>query len=293
MQNIDLFGGIETSSTNIICGIGTGNGDLISRIEIPTENPAKNIPKIISFFERHPHIKGIGIGSFTPVQLDHDSEDYGQVLNNLQEEWRGVNLYKTLVDTTNIPAWVATNTDVAAIGERFHGKAINCDSFAYLTIGTSLGGSLFDQDRLLHGINHPEIGHIPVPRNPKDTDVHGACKFHNDCLEGLASGKSLEIRTGQKTNCITDNTVWEIEAEYLAIGLVNVIALMQPKMIILGGSVMKHKGLLEMIRAGVGAYINGYIALPNLDSYIVHSSGGGIGVLGAIKLAAYSHVHEL
>lgn len=293
MQNIDLFGGIETSSTNIICGIGTGNGDLISRIEIPTESPSKTMPKIVAFFERHPNIKGIGIGSFAPVQLNPTSDEYGQILNITQEEWHGVNIYKTIVDATSIPAWVATNTDVAAIGERFHGKAIECDSFAYLTIGASLGGSLLDQDRLLHGINHPEIGHIPVPRNPRDTEVHGVCKFHNDCLEGLASGKSLEIRTGQKPGDITEKTVWEVEAEYLAIGLVNVIALMQPKMIILGGSVMKHNGLLEMIRAGVGAYINDYIPLPNLTTYIVHSSGSGIGVLGAIKLAAFSHTNEI
>lgn len=289
MQNIDLFGGIEAGGTKFVCGIGTGNGDLISRVEIPTESPSKTMPKIVAFFERHSNIRGIGIGSFGPVDLRDQSSNFGQILNTPKEEWRGINIYETVRSATSIPAWVATDTDVAAIGERFHGKALNCDSFAYITIGTGIGGSVIDQDRLLHGINHPEIGHIPVPRSLKDALVHGACKFHEDCLEGLASGKSMEIRTGVKPAEITEANVWEAEAEYISFGLVNVIALTQPKMIILGGSVMQHHGLLDMVRAGVGTYINGYIDLPNLDTYMVHSSGIGIGVLGAIKMAAINY----
>lgn len=82
----------------------------------------------------------------------------------------------------------------------------------YLTIGTGVGGGAYTEGKLLHGLLHPEMGHIPLPRDKEMDPFEGACPFHGDCLEGLASGVAIEKRWGKEAAPCRPNTprgIWK------------------------------------------------------------------------------------
>ncbi|HBY95719.1 MAG TPA: fructokinase, partial [Chloroflexi bacterium] len=159
------------------------------------------------------------------------------------------------------------------------------------TIGTGIGGGGMVNDRLIHGLIHPEMGHIRIPHN-RDADPYaGSCPYHGDCLEGMASGPALEGRWGQRGETLPpDHPAWPLEAHYLALGLVNFICTLSPQRIVMGGGVMKAPGLFPMVRQKVQALLNGYVQAPEIleriNEYIVPPGlGDRAGVLGAIALA--------
>lgn len=282
MPNRKLYGGIEAGGTKFVCGVGSGGGELLSRIEISTSDPNHTLGLVVDFFKSHTELCSVGIGSFGPVDLNKSSSNYGAILNTPKPGWSGINILNIISSSLNIPVKIATDTDVAAVGEYYYGIGLKIDNFVYLTIGTGIGGSIMANGQIVYGASHPEMGHIRIPVN---SQLNGTCPFHNDCLEGLASGKSLEALTGLKASLITDEHIWQQEAHYIANGLINIIMITQPQRIILGGSVIKHKGLLQQIQANVYELSNNYLPLPNMQSYIVQASSESIGVLGAIKLA--------
>jgi fructokinase len=121
----------------------------------------------------------------------------------------------------------------------------------------------------------------------------GACPYHADCFEGLASGGAIRQRWGRPVEELDADMVWQLEAEYLALGLVNVICTLSPERIILGGGVMKQAGLLPRVRLRLQELIAGYVDAPELtdaiDGYVVAPAlGDRAGVLGAIALAEQS-----
>lgn len=284
MLNKKFYGGVEAGGTKFVCGIGTGNGELLDRVEIKTTSPIDTLGQVVEFFGMYPQIHSIGVGSFGPLQINKKAHNYGEILNTPKPGWAKTNIPKYLSTHLGLPIVLATDTDVAAVGEHHHGKALGLNSFVYLTVGTGIGGSIVQSGRLLHGISHPEIGHsrIPIITN----SFGGTCEYHGNCFEGLASGKSLEIQTGQKAEHITDPNIWRRESQNIALGLINTISICQPQMIILGGSVMKRPHLIGSIREDVKYFINNYFSIPKIESYIVHASSDTIGVLGAIKLAS-------
>jgi fructokinase len=180
--------------------------------------------------------------------------------------------------------------NAACLGEHRWGAAQGLDTFCYVTVGTGIGGGGMVGGRLLHGLLHPELGHLRVPRVAGD-DFPGACPYHGDCWEGLAAGPAIAARWGKPGEELAgDARVWELEARYLALGLVAVISVLSPERIVLGGGVLQAPGLLERVRAEVVALVNGYLAVPALGpeigGYLVPPGlGGRAGVLGAIALA--------
>jgi len=281
-----LYGGIEAGGTKFVCAIGSGNGELIARTEIGTEQPEQTIQQVVSFFQTQPVVERIGIGSFGPVDVNSRSKTYGTILNTPKPGWSGVNLVHQISRRLEKPVFLQTDTDVAAIGERYHGRALHTNSFVYLTIGTGIGGSIFVNGELLHGLSHPEMGHMQLPQLHAGATIQNTCHLHESCFEGFASGKSLEIIYGQKAEAITDTHVWDAEAMFIALGLANILMVLPVELVIIGGSVMKHNGLLDLVKRKLTDAINGYIALPNMDNYVVGASSDTIGVLGSVKLAA-------
>jgi len=160
-----------------------------------------------------------------------------------------------------------------------------------LTIGTGIGGGGLSSGKLLHGLIHPEMGHIRLPHDLARDPFPGACPYHGDCLEGLASGPALEKRWGARAETLPpDHPAWKLEARYLALALVNFICTLSPQRIILGGGVMEQAQLFPLIRREVQQLLNGYVQSPviieNIDAYIVPPGlGKRAGVLGAIALA--------
>ena len=181
-----------------------------------------------------------------------------------------------------------TDVNIAALGEAKFGAAQDVDSCIYITIGTGIGVGAVNNGKMLHGISHPEMGHVTVRRHPDD-HFEGDCLFHRDCLEGLASGPAIEKRWDQTAVLLEGRPeVWEIEGYYIAQALMTYILTLSPERIILGGGVMRQRQLLPVIYKHLQAMNNHYLAFPQLEDQIAdYIVTPGIEGLSAIKGAFY------
>ncbi|HET6897424.1 MAG TPA: ROK family protein, partial [Vicinamibacteria bacterium] len=179
----------------------------------------------------------------------------------------------------------------AALAEGRWGSAQGLETFLYLTIGTGIGGGGLVEGRLLHGLVHPEMGHIRIPHDTAADPFAGACPFHGDCLEGLASGPAMQARWGRNAEELPDDhPAWALEAHYLALALANFVCTLSPRRVILGGGVMDRGALFPLIRKRLQALLNDYVQAPEvqggIDGYVVPPAlGARTGVLGALALA--------
>lgn len=287
-----LYGGVEAGGTKFVCAVGTGPNDLRAMATIPTTSPTATIAAVADFFRRQAQaVRAIGIGSFGPVDPNPARNTYGLITSTPKPGWGYTDLRGRLQELVGLPVAFETDVNAAAIGEHRWGAAQGLKNFLYLTVGTGIGGGAMVDGRLLHGLIHPEMGHIRIPRDPQRDPFPGCCPFHGDCLEGLASGPAIAQRTGLRAEELPlDHPVWDLEADYLALGLSNLICTLSPERVILGGGVMEQGHLFPLVRTKVQALLNGYVDSPALREgiagYIVGAGlGARSGVLGAIALA--------
>ena len=289
-----LYGGIEAGGTKIVCAVGTGPEDLQAQISFPTTTSGETLTRIIAFFQQQQLVAplaAIGIGSFGPISPDRFAPDYGYITTTPKPGWAQTDIVGTIERALGVPAGFDTDVNAAALGEKRWGSAQGMDTFIYLTIGTGIGGGGLSNDRLMHGLLHPEMGHIRLPHDRQADPFLGICPYHGDCLEGLASGPALNARWGVPAETLPlDHPAWALEAHYLALACVNFICTLSPQRIILGGGVMSQSHLFSLIRQEVQALLNGYIQVPailqQIDAYIVPPGlGSQVGVLGALALA--------
>lgn len=286
-----LYGGIEAGGTKFVCAVGTGPDDLRAVERFPTTTPDETIARVTEFFRSQPEpVCAVGIGSFGPVDPDPVSPDYGFITTTPKPGWQNVNLRGRIMDALGVPASFDTDVNAAALGEYRWGAARGLDTFIYLTVGTGIGGGGMVGGRLMHGLVHPEMGHIPLARR-QDDPFAGWCPFHGDCLEGLAAGPALERRWNTKAELMApDHPAWELEAHYLAQALATYVMVLSPQRIILGGGVMQQPHLFPLVRQKVQTMLGGYVQstaiLERIEQYIVPPAlEGRAGVLGCIALA--------
>jgi fructokinase len=290
-----LFGGIEAGGTKFICLVGNGPDQLVEEMRFPTTTPDETIARVVDFFAPYVNrgeLVALGIASFGPVDLNQDSKTYGYITTTPKPGWNQVDLYGRIKRNLNVPVSFDTDVNAAAFGEQYWiQENQNLDPFLYMTIGTGIGVGVIVNGLPLHGLIHTEAGHFAIPHNLQRDPFQGVCPYHGDCLEGLASGPSMNKRWGQKAETLPDaHPAWDLEAEYIALALVNLIYAYSPLRIVLGGGVPEHPGLHVVVRRKVQQLINGYIqssmVLESIDSYILPPTlGTRSGVLGAIAMA--------
>jgi fructokinase len=285
-----IYAGVEAGGTKFVCGVGTGPEDLVSEW-FPTTTALETIAHVEEFFRKHPKPAAVGVGSFGPIDLDRGSPTWGHITMTPKLPWRNFNLAAAISRAAGAPVAFDTDVNAAALGEHQWGAAQGLETFLYLTVGTGIGGGAMANGRLLHGLTHPEMGHLRIPHDLTEDPFAGVCPSHQDCLEGLASGPAIERRWETRGEDLApDHAAWELEARYLAFGVVNWILTLSPQRIILGGGILQVPGLLPRIRSHTLALLNGYIQSPalldHMDEYLVQPAlGGRAGVLGAIALA--------
>ncbi|HJC48131.1 MAG TPA: ROK family protein [Candidatus Lachnoclostridium pullistercoris] len=282
------FGALEAGGTKMVCAIGNENGEILERISIPTETPETTLPAIAEFFQGK-DIKALGIGCFGPIDVHKNSPTYGYITTTPKLAWRNCNIVGYLEDRLHVPTGFDTDVNGSMLGEATWGCARGLDTAIYITIGTGVGVGVLANGKLLHGMLHPEAGHLLLTPHPEDT-YKGKCPYHGTCLEGMAAGPAIEDRWGKKAFDLADNPkVWEFESYYIAQALVSYILILSPQKIILGGGVMHQEQLMPMIRSQVEKLLNGYLdtkELHDLEHYIVLPSlNDNQGIMGAIKLA--------
>jgi fructokinase len=268
-----MVGGIETGGTKCVCAVGTDPDDLRAVGTFPTTDPEETIARAVEFFEREGPIDALGVGSFGPLDPRLDSPTWGHVTTTPKPGWSNTALAPELARRLAVPVVFDTDVNAAALGELRWGAARGLHTFCYLTVGTGIGGGALVNGNLVHGALHPEFGHMRIPHDRARDPFDGACPYHGDCFEGLASGMALEAR---------GEVDWELEAEYLALGLVNVISILSPQRIIIGGGVMKEPSLLPRMREHVASLLAGYVDAPDI---VLPALGDRAGVFGALELA--------
>ncbi|HAV75956.1 MAG TPA: fructokinase [Anaerolineae bacterium] len=290
-----IFGGIEGGGTKFICAVGTSPDDIRRETRIPTTTPEETLGQAVLFFNEAEkdfgRFSALGVACFGPLDPNPDSPTYGHILPTPKPGWSNANVIGTLKSAFDIPIAFDTDVNGAAFGEWTWGAAKGLDTFIYLTIGTGIGGGLMANGKLVHGLLHPEMGHIMIPHDKERDPFEGECIFHKDCFEGLASGPAMEKRWGQKAETLPhDHPAWGLEAYYVALALANYITTLSPQIIVIGGGVGEREELLSLVRKNVQIILNGYVHSPaitrGIEEYIV-SPGlrGRSGMLGAIALA--------
>lgn len=283
------FGALEAGGTKMVCAIGDENGNILERISIPTDTPENTMPPMIAFFKER-SIDALGIGCFGPVDLDRNSPTYGYITSTPKLAWTNYPIVAEFEKALGVPVGFDTDVNGSALGEATWGCTRNVKNSIYITIGTGVGVGVIVDGKPYHGMIHPEGGHILLNRHPNDPMVGSGCPFHENCMEGLAAGPSLEKRWGVKGAELADRKeVWELEAYYIGQAITNYIMILSPERIIVGGGVMHQDCLLPMIRQEVKKQMNGYIrgkGMEDLDNYIVGVSlNDNQGAMGAVKLA--------
>lgn len=284
-----ILGALEAGGTKMVCAIGDENGNVFERISIPTETPAVTVPKMLAFFQDK-GIEAMGIACFGPVDLNPESSTYGYITTTPKLAWANYNIVGAFQDALHVPVGFDTDVNGSELGEATWGAAKDVDSSIYITIGTGVGMGAMVNGKLLHGMLHPEAGHVILQKHPED---HYTCRcpYHTSCLEGLAAGPAIEERWGTKAVKLADRKeVWELEAYYIGQALADYILILSPKRIILGGGVMHQEHLLPLVRQQVLRQLNGYIhtreLIEDIDHYIVLPQlNDNQGVMGCLKLA--------
>lgn len=283
-----IIAAVEAGGTKFICGLGTEDGEIIDKISIPTTTPEDTMKEVIAYF-KDKKFDVMGVGSFGPIDPVKESGTYGYITKTPKPYWSDYNLIGELKKHFNVPMEFDTDVNGAALAESWWGAGSGLKNVMYITVGTGIGAGAVVDGKMLQGLTHPEMGHISVKRH-KDDSYEGKCPFHKDCLEGMAAGPAIEARWGKKGFELSDDMeVWEMEAYYLAQGLVNYILVLSPEKIIMGGGVMKQKQIFPLIRKNVQEFLNGYVhkkeILDDIDNYIVYPGlGDEAGFIGSLAL---------
>lgn len=288
------WGAVEVGGTKVVCLIGSSPGHIVAQTRIPTGRPAETLAAVFEFFHRQGACDGplaaVGIASFGPLELRRSHPRYGCITASPKPGWSGVDLVEPVRHALGMPVGFDTDVNAAALAEGRWGVARGLDTFVYLTVGTGIGAGALVAGRLVHGLGHPEVGHLSVPRAPGD-DFAGCCPFHGDCLEGMASGTALAARWGDPAEQLDGDRLRaavQLEATYLAAGLRNIIYAIAPQRIVIGGGLTGLPGLFPLVRSCLSAALAEYPGLPEhaADGFVVPAALGSLaGPAGALILA--------
>lgn len=289
-----LFGGIEAGGTKFVCAVGSSPDDIRAERRFQTTTPDETIGQAIAFFREQQAAQGelaaIGVAAFGPLDPNPASPTFGRITTTPKPGWRNADFVGALQAVFDLPIGFDTDVNGAALGEHRWGAAQDVDTFIYLTIGTGIGGGVMVNGRLLHGLIHPEMGHIKLAHDWERDPYNGHCPYHGDCLEGMAAGPAIGDRWGQPAYELPpDHPAWDLEAHYLALALQSFVCTLSPQRIILGGGVMEQPQLFPLVRQKTLDYLNGYVQSPaileRIDEYIVPPGlGNRAGVAGAMAL---------
>ena len=290
-----FFGAVEAGGTKFVVAIGNESGDILAQERFPTADPRSTLANMHAFLRQQNQVFGalaaIGLASFGPVELDKTSARYGFIGRTPKAGWSHTDIIGSLAREFHCPIGFDTDVNAAALAEHRWGAGRDVSNLVYLTIGTGIGGGVIVDGVPIHGLMHPEIGHIHPRRHPLDVGFEGVCRFHGDCLEGLASGPAVVARTGALLQQLDEaHPQWHMEADYLGQLCAQLVLTVSPQRIVMGGGVMSQVRLLPLIRTRLLHWLGGYVdrseILSDIDRYVVAPElGDDAGVSGALVLA--------
>jgi fructokinase len=289
MTDARLYGGIELGGTKTVFAIGTGEGRIIARHTVPTRAPEAVIADAAGFFAASGHtIAALGVGAFGPIVIDPAAPDYGQLCETNKPGWSGFDLVGALAQAMPVPLHLVTDVGAAAMGEARSGALRGHTIGVYLTVGTGIGGAIVAGGQILPALLHPEMGHITLRRLPDDTGP-STCAFHEACAEGLAAGPAIAARFGKSLDHFApDSREFALIAGYLGQLCAQIVLMLSPQRIVLGGGVGGAPGIIEAVHRAMvdelGRYGPQAVAAP--DYVTAPALGQDAGIAGALVCAA-------
>lgn len=286
-----LLGAVEAGGTKVNVAVGDLSGKVCASARIPTTTPGETIAAILEFFDPHrAELNGFGVASFGPVRIDPAASDWGRLLTTPKQGWSGASFVKPLIDSFALPVALDTDVNAAAIAEHRLGALRGVRSGAYITVGTGVGAGLIADGVPIHGLMHPEVGHIRVLRTlPEDDGFAGCCPYHGDCLEGLAAGPAIERRWGASLSDLRhDHPAHPLVADYLGQTCAMLALTLSVGRIVIGGGVSHSPGLHAAIGQRMRHWLGGYLresAVLHSDFIVPPGLGDAAGLTGAMLLA--------
>jgi fructokinase len=287
-MSVSMFAGVELGGTKCVCILASEPDAIVDRVVIATTTPDDTlgaIEAVLSRWRAGHAIAGLGVASFGPVELDPRSQYFGFITSTSKPNWSGTDVARRLARAADAPMVIDTDVNGAALAEQCWGAATGLDDLAYVTVGTGVGVGLIVNGQRVHRHGHPELGHVRIARVVGDT-WPGACPYHGDCVEGLASGHAISARLGgRKLGSLgPDDSLWVGVAWALAQLCHTITCATAPRVILFGGGVlMGQSHLLARVQAMLRISLAGYLALP--DDYLQPAGLGELaGPLGAIAL---------
>lgn len=265
-----LYGSVEAGGTKFVCAVGNADLDIVKWEQFPTTTPEATLQAMVQFFKPYQNeLESIAVASFGPIDPIKGSKTYGYITSTPKPGWSHTDVMGVLEDAFDVPMSFTTDVNASAYGEVIARE--NVENLVYYTIGTGVGGGVIQNGMEIGGIGHPEMGHVYLAKHPDDLDFEGICPFHGDCLEGLASGPTLEARTGIRGEHIPeDHHVWDILAYYIAQAAIQATLNFRPEVIVFGGGVMAQEHMVQRVRDQFKTLLNDYVDVPPLEEYIVN-----------------------
>ncbi len=291
-----VWGGVEGGGTKFVAVVCNHQRDVLAEVTLPTQAPSETLRSVAEFFlPWQTRLRGVGVGMFGPLDVTGESGAApGTTLLTPKAGWDDVPVGQALREALDVPVAVDTDVNAAALAEWRWGAGQGCETVIYVTVGTGLGVGIVLGGRPHHGRLHPEGGHIPVPRardNRGGNDsFEGVCRFHKDCLEGMASGTAFDQRLGSHASAVPqDQVAWQYEAHYLGHLSSTLMLLLAPHRIIFGGGLMQVDWLLTEVQRATKETLANY-PMPSfadsVDEVIVPAGlGSRAGAFGGIFLA--------
>ncbi len=285
---------VELGGTRVAIVAGEAPGRCSPVVRLATAGPDETLSAIVDALQALRadgwDFEGVGLACFGPVELDRSRPKFGSILSTPKPGWTGADVVGALTDGLGLPVTVETDVNAAAFGEGRWGACRGLADFAYITAGTGVGAGLCIAGAPVHGLLHPEAGHLRPLRDPELDPFPGNCKWHGGCVEGLASGPAIAERLGEDPARIPDgDPVWELAGAYLGQLCAALTLIVSPRRIVLGGGVGRRPSVLRAARRGLAAQLSGYLVRPqpeDLESYLVEPGlGSDSGLFGALALA--------
>ena len=252
-----------------------------------------------------PYVNGFKAGS-NPIELKRThnvvlynpgSPTFGFITSTPKPNWGNTDVLSLLGiydEHQNVPFKFDTDVNAPAMAEYCMHSHVTSSSCAYVTVGTGIGVGLVVNGKTVHGLMHPEGGHIQVARKTMDI-FEGTCPFHGSCVEGMCSTGALAKRKGclpeELPTLADDDELWDTCAYYLAQLCANLILTVSVERIVIGGGVLNREILYKKIREQTINILQGYvqqeaITTGLIDSYITASQwGSDAGIMGAAYLS--------
>lgn len=287
-----VVAGVELGGTKSFAVLAQGR-TLLDRVRVPTTDPSSTLDaladQLATWKSQRDGFAAIGIGGFGPLGLDPGRDDFGFVTTTPKPGWANTDIRGHFARRFDVPVGFDTDVAGAALAEGRWGASQGCGVHVYITIGTGIGAGVVIDGRPVHGLVHPEIGHVRVRR--ASTSFVGVCPFHGDCIEGLTSGPAIAARAGSSAAELgSDHPVWNDVADEIAELMAVLVLVLSPQRIVIGGGVGNGTGFpLERVRATTTSVLAGYVA--DLDAERVEqligrpALGDDAGPLGAGALA--------